>query len=156
MEKLAAERLGGVSGPAEIRRALSRARIVVLLEGPGFLTSGFFLVETDFLDNLGVVERYAATKVFRIPIRHVNEKLVPEPLRAIAPAWRAERPLADLTVPQRDAAMAKIIDGIVEAFWDWRPPPRTTISGGTRRSGSSAATSYTRSRSTRSAFSTGR
>jgi hypothetical protein len=127
--KLAAEGLGRRSGHEEIRRELTRARIVLLLEGPSFLTSGFFLVETDFLENLGVVERYAATRVFRIPIHHVNEQLVPESLRVIAPAWPLanvtvpQRPLADLNVPQRNAAMSNIMDSIVDAFRGWQPPP---------------------------------
>jgi hypothetical protein len=105
----------GSCWPEEIRTALARTRVAVILEGPGLMASEF--VQTNELPSfLNAVRGGVGVTICRIPVRHVGQYQVPDELKAFQAAWPLERPLASLTGPQRDAAMATIVDKLVEAY----------------------------------------
>jgi hypothetical protein len=99
----------------EIKAALGRTRVAAILEGPGLMASEF-VQENEIPSFLKAEEGRAGITVFRIPVRHVSQYQVPDDLKAFQAAWPLDRPLAGLTGSQRDLAMAKIIDRLVEAY----------------------------------------
>jgi serine/threonine protein kinase len=106
------ERLGKPDGVDQLRDVLSRARVVVLLEGPDFMASNFVLDELT-LDCIETLQRYTAATVFRVPIRPVA--VVPQSFADLQLAWGKE-PLKGLDVYHRDDAMVKIVESLAAAF----------------------------------------
>ena len=105
----------GVRWLEEIRTALARTRVAAILEGPGLMASEF-VQRNELPTFLKAVQGGAGVTIFRIPVRHVSQYQVPDELKAFQAAWPLDRPLASLTGPQRDAAMATIVDKLVEAY----------------------------------------
>jgi hypothetical protein len=99
----------------EIKAALGRTRVAAILEGPGLMASKF-VQETEIRSFLEAERCRAGITIFRIPVRHMSQYVVPNELKGFQAAWSLDQPLADLARPRRDAAIATIIDKIVEAY----------------------------------------
>jgi hypothetical protein len=99
----------------EIQRALSRTRVAVILEGAGLMASEFVQRE-EIPSFLKAAQDDAGITVFRVPVRHVSELLVPPALQGIQAAWPLNAPLSGLSGSKRDAALAEIVAKIVKAY----------------------------------------
>ena len=98
----------------EIKIALSKTRIALILEGPGLTQSEF--VQTQELPTLLRAAKVDGVLIFRVPIRHVSKYAIPDGLKEFQTALPAESPLSSLEVAKRDKAISKIVDALVEEY----------------------------------------
>lgn len=99
---------------ARIQEALDRARVAVLLEGPGLMTNQF--VQTQEIPRLLTAQLQEGVRFFRIPIRHVPADIVPPELSRLQAAQPINKPLAELRRPQREKAISEIVGKLIEQF----------------------------------------
>ena len=107
----------GSNWEAEIRAAIDKTRVAVILEGPGLFTSEFVQQE-EIPRFLEVAQKASGLQVFRIPIRPAASRLVPSGLKRLQSAHPIEQPLSDMSKAKRHSAIGRIVDKLLEAYED--------------------------------------
>ena len=108
-----------------IRRVLTRARMVVLMECPDFFSSELMCEVEEFVEFLDTVKTYAEVAIRRIELSPVAEFLPPPLLRefeiGVTDLKDPLEPLVSYDGARLNAARKTVIDKLVAEYIAWKP-----------------------------------
>ena len=98
----------------EILSALKQAKVALLLEGRGLMTTEF--IQDVELPSLLRDAQDGGLVIFRVPIGDVSDHLIPPALASIQASHPIDKPLKSLSGHKRDRAIKNIIDKLYGVY----------------------------------------